>query len=397
VPQKSALLSNLLLVGVYSLVAVGFAAVLWLDGEEAAAVSTTRPGSSSGNPSAERDEAPTGALAQAGAWLRSRGSSFFGSESAAPLFAELQLPESAPAADPKAARRQREIPLGVNAPLNGHRPFPADSPWNRDVSRDPVDPMSIALLASIGLDKGLHPQFGSGTWDGAPIGIPYVVVSSKQPLAPVEFVEYGHESDPGPYPVPTGAPIEGAPNDGDRHVIVIDRDAWKLYELSHAFEVAGGWRADCGAVFDLSKEPDRPAGWTSADAAGLPIFPGLVRYDEVASGEIRHALRFTANNTRRAYVPPASHWASQDSNPLLPPMGMRVRLKADVDISGYPRDAQVILRALKKYGMILADNGSDWFITGVPDDRWDNDAMHTIKQITGSDFEVIRMEGLVAE
>ncbi len=308
------------------------------------------------------------------------------------------LPESPPPEDPAAARRHREIPLGVGVSLAGHRPFPDDSPWNQPVIDSEVDPYSSAILATIGLDKPLHPAFGSGEWDGSPIGIPYVVVSGVQPDAPIEFVEYPDESDAGPYPVPPGAPIESF-NDphADRHVIVIDRDNWMLYELAHAFETGSGWKADCGAIFDLSRHPSRPVGWTSADAAGLPIFPGLVRYDEVDSGEIRHALRFTLAHTRRAFVPPASHWASSDSNPLRPPMGMRVRLKRNVDITGFPRHVQVILQCLKTYGMILADNGSDWFITGSPDERWDNDALHTIKRITASDLEVVRMEGVVAD
>jgi len=297
------------------------------------------------------------------------------------------------------ADRQRRIKLGVGASLEGFRPFPNDNAWNRDVSRDPVDPMSAALIASIGFEKTLHPDFGSGEYEGAPIGIPYVVVSSAQPPVPVEFTEYGDESDPGPYPIPRGTPIEGDPNDGDRHVIVIDRDNWKLYEMFHSFEAVGGlrWSCDNGAVWDMTTNHQRPEGWTSADAAGLPIFPGLVRRDEVERGEILHALRFTVSKTRRAYVPPATHWASRDRNPALPPMGMRVRLKQSFDISGYPRDGQVILTALKKYGMILADNGSDWFISGAPDERWDNDVLRTLKQVKGKDLEVLRMGTMTAD
>lgn len=291
--------------------------------------------------------------------------------------------------------------LGAGASLNGWRPFPDDDPWNQDISDRPVDPLSEILVASIGIDRNLHPDFGSGTWHGSPVGIPYIVVTGDQPKVPVMYTDYGDESDRGPFPIPPNAPIEGHPNtDGDRHVIVIDRDNWKLYELFRAFRIADGkmWRAACGATFDLQTNTQRPEGWTSADAAGLPIFPGLVRYDEVVQqGEIRHALRFTCNNTRRAYVPPASHWASRSKDVTLPPMGMRVRLKRDVDISGFPAEAQVILRALKKYGMILADNGSDWFLSGAPDPRWDNDALHTLKRIHGRDFEVIRMDGLVAD
>ncbi|MEZ6065396.1 MAG: hypothetical protein R3B90_06725 [Planctomycetaceae bacterium] len=328
-------------------------------------------------------QAPTRPLAQADASARRD---------------DLFIPESPPSTNPNVAERQRRVGLGVGASLGGLRPFPADNAWNQEITNAPVDPMSDAILSTIGFDRGLHPDIGSGEWEGCKIGIPYVVVSAAQPMVPVEFTEYGDESDPGPYPLPIGTPIEGAPrDDADRHAIVIDRDNWKLYELSYAYETGAGWTGHCGAVFDLSKHPSRPAGWTSADAAGLPIFPGLVRYDEVAAGEIRHALRFTLSRTRRAYVPPASHWASRERNALLPPMGMRVRLKADVDITGYPRDVQVILRALQKYGMILADNGSDWFISGAPDERWDNDALHVLKKIKGSDFEVLRMDGLVAE
>lgn len=289
--------------------------------------------------------------------------------------------------------------LGAGASLHGKLPFPPDNAWNQDVSNSPVDPNSANLIASIGLDTGLHPDFGT-TWNGAPNGIPYVVVSGAQARVPITFTDYGDESDPGPYPVPANAPIEGGPQGtGDRHVIVVDRDNWKLYELFYAFpEAGGGWRASSGAVFDLNSNALRPAGWTSADAAGLPVFPGLVRYDEVEEiKEIRHALRFTARRTRRAYVHPARHFASSDTNPNLPPMGMRVRLKASFDVSGFPPHVQVILRALKKYGMILADNGSDWYVSGAPDPRWDDDALSTLSRVRGSDFEVVRMGTIVTQ
>jgi hypothetical protein len=260
--------------------------------------------------------------------------------------------------------------LGVNASLRGKRIFPADNPWNQDISALPVDPNSANLIASMGLTTGLHPDFGT-TWNGVPNGIPYVVVSGTQQKVPVTFTDYGDESDPGPYPVPANAPIEGGANStGDRHVIVIDRENWKLYELFGASPVNGGasWSAACGAVFDLNSNSLRPAGWTSADAAGLPIFPGLVRYDEVVElQEITHALRFTVQRTRRAYVYPARHFASNNTDPNLPPMGMRVRLKASFDISRFSPNMQVILRALKKYGMIVADNGSNWYVSGAPD------------------------------
>jgi hypothetical protein len=288
--------------------------------------------------------------------------------------------------------------LGIGASLHGKLPFPTDNPWNQDISNAPVDPNSSNLIASIGLSTSLHPDFGT-VYNGAPNGIPYIVVSGSQPKVPINFTDYGDESDPGPYPVPANAPIEGGPqSDGDRHVIVIDRDNWKLYELYRAFPVNGGssWNAGCGAVFDLNFNALRPAGWTSADAAGLPIFPGLVRYDEVfEQKEIRHALRFTAQITRRAYVHPARHWASSNTDVNRPPMGMRVRLKASYDISGYSPNMQVILRAMKKYGMMLADNGGNWFVSGAPDPRWNDEELRTLKRLKGSDFEVIKMDNIV--
>jgi hypothetical protein len=210
--------------------------------------------------------------------------------------------------------------------------------------------------------------------------------------------DYEDESDPGPYPIPADAPIEGGPGaSGDRHVLVIDRDAWVLYELFAAYPRGnGGWDAGSGAIFDLSSNFLRPAGWTSADAAGLPIFPGLVRYDEVVDqGEIRHALRFTCPSTRRAYLPPAQHWASSSSDPMRPPMGMRVRLRADFDTAGFPSEVQVILQALQAYGMFLADNGSGWYLSGTHDSRWDDDGLGTLKTVPSAAFEVIRMDGLV--
>jgi hypothetical protein len=211
--------------------------------------------------------------------------------------------------------------------------------------------------------------------------------------------DYADESDSGPYPIPAGAPIEGgASSRGDRHVLVIDRDHWKLFELFAAYPIplTHDWTAGSGAVFDLSSNTLRPDGWTSADAAGLPIFPGLVRYDEVVEqGEIRHALRFTVQNTRRAYVYPARHFASSDTSANLPPMGMRVRLKASFDISGFPPSARVILQALKTYGMLVADNGGDWFISGAPDARWNDAELNTLKQVAGSNFEVVEMVSVV--
>jgi hypothetical protein len=288
--------------------------------------------------------------------------------------------------------------LGAGASLNGKRLFPADNPWNQDISGETVDPNSANLIASMGLGTSLHPDFGT-VWNGAPNGIPYVVVSGAQTKVPITFTAYGNQSDPGPYPVPTDAPIEGGPaSTGDRHVIIIDRDNWKLYELYRAFPNGAGWNADSGAVFDLNSNALRPAGWTSADAAGLPIFPGLVRYDEVfGRKEITHALRFTASRTRRAYVSPARHFASSNTDPNLPPMGMRVRMKASFDISGYSPAMQVILRALKRYGMILADNGSNWYVSGAPDSRWNDDELNTLKGLKGSDFEVVKMGTIVTQ
>jgi hypothetical protein len=286
--------------------------------------------------------------------------------------------------------------LGAGASLNGRRPFPADNPWNTDVSGARVDPRSATLIASCGT-ANLHPDFGT-VWQGAPNGIPYVVVGGNQARVPVTFA-YADESDPGPYPIPADAPIEGGPSGtGDRHVLVLDRDAWKLYELFDARPQDGGrrWTAGSGAVFDLSSNALRPAGWTSADAAGLPILPGLVRYDEVVErGEIRHALRFTCPRTRRAYLSPARHYASSSTDPNLPPMGMRVRLRASYDVSGFPAEVRVILNAMKRYGMLLADNGSAWYVSGAPDPRWSDERLAAIRQVPGSAFEVVEMGAVV--
>jgi hypothetical protein len=275
--------------------------------------------------------------------------------------------------------------------------FPADNLWNRDISAEPVDPNSDDLIASCGATRSLHPDFGT-TYDGVPWGIPFITVRGSQARVPVSFY-YDDESDPGPYPVPTTAPIEGGPaSSGDRHVIIVDVDNWRLYELFDAHPVNGGasWTAGSGAVFDLSSNAMRPAGWTSADAAGLPIFAGLVRYDEaVTRGVISHALRFTCPVTRRAYVAPARHFASSRTDVNLPPMGMRVRLKASVDISGFPPEVRVILTALKRYGMFLADNGGGFYVSGAPDPRWNDASIDTMKRLHGSDFEVVRMGALV--
>ncbi len=282
-------------------------------------------------------------------------------------------------------------PGGAGLGLDGVSLFPADNAWNTAVDTAAVDPASDGLISGIGRDGHLHPDFGA-SYNGGPFGIPYVVVPGSQARVPVSF-DYADESDPGPYPIPADAPIEGgAGATGDRHVIVVDRDARKLYELFDAHQGSGGWTAGSGAVFDLSSNALRPAGWTSADAAGLPILPGLVRYDEVVTqGEIRHALRFTVSRTRRGYVSPARHFASSNTDPSLPPMGMRVRLKASFDVSSYPPSARVILTALKRYGMIVADNGSSWYVSGAPDSRWSDDELNALKAVTGNDFEVVRM------
>lgn len=273
--------------------------------------------------------------------------------------------------------------------------FPSDSWWHADISGLPVDPASATYVASMGATKAVHADFGSGTWDGGPIGIPYVVVNG-QPGVSVTF-DYDEESDhpSGGYPIPPNPPIEGGPSStGDRHVLVVDRGSCTLYELYDATPNGNGtWHAGSGAVWSLGSNALRPAGWTSADAAGLPILPGLVRYDEVAAGHIDHAIRVTASATANRFVWPARHQAGSASS-ALPPMGERFRLKASVDISGFPRDAQVILAAMKTYGLVLADNGSSWYISGAPDERWDNDVLHALGQIDGSDFEAVDMSSL---
>jgi len=268
--------------------------------------------------------------------------------------------------------------------------FPATNVWNKPVDSLPVASNSATLLRSIGLGTGLHPDFGSGLWDGGPIGIPFTIVPGTQKQVPVSF-DYADESDPGPYPIPNGVAIEGGPSStGDRHAVIVDKDHCKLYELYALYHNSNGtWRAGSGAIWDLTSNHLRPAGWTSADAAGLPILPGLVRYDEVKKGLIDHALRFTAPQTRRAYIYPARHYASDSTSTSLPPMGLRVRLKASYDISGFPRQARIVLQALKRYGMILADNGSPWFVSGAPNPNWDNDALHTLARVTGADLEVV--------
>lgn len=268
--------------------------------------------------------------------------------------------------------------------------FPADNAFNRDISGLPVHEDSDAIIDRIGRDDNVHPDFGT-EWEGAPIGIPYVMVGTGQSMVAVDYQAYDDESDPGPFPIPIDAPIEGGPDsDGDRHVIAVDLDACRLYELYRAFPVGDHWEADSGAVFDLTQNDTHPPGCTSADAAGLPIFPGLARYDEIVTeGAIHHALRFTVSESRRAYVAPASHYASDATDEDLPPMGMRFRMKASYECSGYSAEAQVVCTALKTYGLILADNGSNWYISGAPDPRFQDDALGDLKQITGDAFEVV--------
>ena len=274
--------------------------------------------------------------------------------------------------------------------------FPRSNHWNKRVDRLPVHPNSAALLRSIGLAAYLHADFGSGLYEGAPIGIPYRTVSRRQQRVPVSF-EYADESDRGRYPIPRNVPIEGGrESHGDRHVIVVDRDRCKLYELYAAYPTGGGsrWRAGSGAVWRLRSNRLRPRGYTSADAAGLPIFPGLARWSEARRGSIRHALRFTAPRTRRAYIYPARHFASDETDPNLPAMGQRLRLKRGFDVSRFPRQARIVLRALKRYGMILADNGAPLYVTGAPSRGWDDDELHALQRVHGSDFEVLDTRAL---
>jgi hypothetical protein len=271
------------------------------------------------------------------------------------------------------------------------RTFPRDNTWNVRVDRLPVAANSNAIVGRIGAGAGVHPDFGSGVEDGGPIGIPYRTVGRRQHRVQVSF-DYADESDRGPYPIPRNVPIEGgSQSDGDRHVIVVDRDRCRLYELYDAHPIDGGrrWHAGSGAIWSLRSNRVRPRGWTSADAAGLPILPGLARYDEVKRGHIDHALRFTAPRSRGAFLYPARHTPTSDPAGDLPAMGQRLRLRASFDVSGFPRQARVVLVALKRYGMILADQGSAWYVSGAPSRGWDNDALHSLGRVKGSDFDVV--------
>jgi len=292
--------------------------------------------------------------------------------------------------------------LGFAGSAHAHAPtlgsctvLPADNIWNTPIDQLPFSPRSSTYVNTIGATTAVHADFGSGLWDGGPIGIPFITVPGTQTKYPASFT-YADESDPGPYAVPLNAPIEGgSASTGDRHAISVDVDHCILYELYAAYPQTASWQAGSGAIFNLLSNNLRVATWTSADAAGLPIFPGLVRYDEIAAGEIRHALRFTVPKTQKAYVWPARHYASSLTGAQYPPMGVRFRLRADFDISSYSPTNQIILRALKKYGMMIADNGSAWFLYGAPDSRWNNDDLHSLGAIHGSDFQVVDVSGLM--
>jgi hypothetical protein len=289
-----------------------------------------------------------------------------------------------------------QMSTGQGAGLGGFVPFPSDNLWNKDISSATVDPNSANIINFIGPTIGIHPDFGQGEYNGSYMGIPYTVVDSTQLPIPINYQAYGSESDPGPMPIPLTAPIEGYPNpgSGDRHVLVVDKSNCFLYELYSSYPQTSSWNADSGAVWDLLSDEQRPYTWTSGDAAGLPIFPGLVRYDEVAAGAINHAIRFTLPNTSAGFTPPASHWAATSTNTYAPPMGTRLRLKASFDISSYSAANQVIFNAMKKYGLILADNGSAMYISGAPDDRWSNSDLHLLNGATAADFDVIQISPL---
>jgi hypothetical protein len=272
--------------------------------------------------------------------------------------------------------------------------FPSNNVWNKRIDKLPVKKNSDAIIESIGPDEGLHPDFGSGKYNGGPIGIPHTMVGSGQKKSNVKFF-YDEESDKGPYPIPKNVKIEGGRDaTGDRHALIVHRDECMLYELYNLKRRNGRWRAGSGAIWDLDSNKLRPKGWTSADAAGLPILPGLARYDEVRRGVIDHALRFTVSQTRAKYIYPARHFASDSNDKNLPPMGLRLRLKKSFPIKDFPKQPRIVLRALKRYGMIVADNGSDWFISGAPNKHWDNDALHRLGDVRGSNFVVVDTSNL---
>jgi hypothetical protein len=300
------------------------------------------------------------------------------------------LPTPAPSANLSSCSG---ISTGQLGSLTGFRPFATDSAWKSDISQSPIDPNSAAIINNIGPSTPLHAAFGAGVLEGSSLGIPYVVVGGAQPGVNIT-AQFSDQSDPGPMPIPQDAPIEGFPNpgNGDRHVLVLDNANCFLYELYSSYPNGdGSWSTGSAAVWDLLSNEQRPWTWTSADAAGLPIFPGLVRYDEVASGQIQHAIRFTLPESRAAFVPPASHWTETTTDPNAPPMGMRMRLKASFDVSGYSAANQVILNAMKKYGIIMADNGSPMFFSGTPDSHWNNGDLNNLGNVTAADFDVVLM------
>ncbi len=293
---------------------------------------------------------------------------------------------------------QSPVAATTTLPINSCPIFPADNVWNTPISTLPVDSHSTSYVNSIGPTLPLKADWGSGLYNGGPIGIPFTPVPATQPLVPMTFV-YASESDPGPYPFPHNAPIEGGrQSTGDRHVLVIQQGSCGLYETFASYpQPDGSWQAGSGAHWDLTSNALRPADWTSADAAGLPILPGLVRYNEVATGAIKHAIRFTVPSTQQAYIWPARHEASSSTDPTLPPMGQRFRLRASFDVSSFSPTNQVILQALKQYGMIVADNGSSWFMSGVPNEHWNNTDLHDLDRVHGSDFEAVNEQSLIID
>jgi hypothetical protein len=312
--------------------------------------------------------------------------------------AAVPSPSSASSTRPDNPRRAGVHLSALPAPRSDCTVFPSTNVWNTRIDSVPVHPQSAAFVSSMGVSGHLHPDFGSGLIDGAPFGIPITTVTGTQPKVPVTF-DYADESDPGPYPVPHTARIEGGSSStGDRHVIVEDTSNCVLYELYDAHPHSNGsWTAGSGAKFNLRSNALRPAGWTSADAAGLPILAGLVRYDEVAAGRIDHAIRITVQHSRNTYLWPARHKASSLTSASLPPMGLRLRLKSTVDISHFPAQARVVAQALKTYGAIVADNGSNWYISGTQDSRWDNSALNALKSLIGNQFEAVDEAGLMVD
>ncbi|MBN2386261.1 MAG: hypothetical protein JXB85_04520 [Anaerolineales bacterium] len=291
-----------------------------------------------------------------------------------------------PAPDPANNAPHSTVQIG-GCPL-----FPADNYWNTPVDGLPVHPRSEAWIDSIGREAGFHMDFGSGEWDGDPIGIPYNLAAAGAQTYPFDFYD-PEESDPGPYPLPAGFLQEG---DSDRHILVVDTATCMLYEIYDAWQESGQWYGGSGAIWDLRSNDLRPLGWTSADAAGLPILPGLVRYDEILAGEINHALRFTARQTN-GLLWPARHLTSNDDSPAIPPLGARFRLRAGYDVSGFPPELQILLRSMQVYGIVLADNGSAWYVSGAPDERWDNDLLHLLDRLTGADFEAVDTSAMMVD